>query len=85
MKKNPNRKLNTIIRRGISLTVVFVVFINELIFWGELDNISFLDNINWTVHAEGEQDDPKYVHDPTTRDINVFIADFVEYSEYCQM
>ncbi|SEF92070.1 hypothetical protein SAMN04487934_10534 [Eubacterium ruminantium] len=89
MKWKPDRKKKKVIHRGISLVVVFAMLINELFFFGALEKVPFIGNLEDSVRntvqaAEDPGNDSAYPHDATGY-IEVELSDFTEYSKNCQI
>jgi len=82
MKWKYNKNKSKLIRRGISLLVVFAMLINELVFFGAVES-----SIKLTAQAvEDPGDDTAYPHiNETTKYIEVELSDFTEYSKNCQI
>ncbi len=89
MNSKLNQKKKKLIKRSISLAVVFAMLLNELLAWNVLNNVPIIGDIEKSITleanaAEDPGDDTQFVHNADNT-IEVDIVDLVSYSANCQI
>ena len=89
MNSKLNKKKKKLIKRSISLAVVFAMLLNELLAWNVLNNVPIIGDIEKSITleanaAEDPGDDTQFVHNADNT-IEVDIVDLVSYSANCQI